>query len=199
MYKGKDIIGKPIVATDTGEEVAIVMDLIFDQDENRLLGFLLDKRGWVSNAKVLPLNLIESIVREAIAVSSASSVQCSSGLPNIDSILEQKTTLKSLQIITLDGRNLGKIVDVYFDGQAGKIEGYEVTGGIFTDTYCKRAFVPASHIVSIGEEVAFMSLEVADLIEEQIGKAQVAVQTAYEKLQRIAREKILAKASLANR
>jgi sporulation protein YlmC with PRC-barrel domain len=104
-----------------------------------------------------------------------------------------------VQIITLDGRKLGKIVDVYFNGQTGEIQGYEVTGGIFTDTYCRGAFVPASHIVSIGEEVAFVSLEVADLMEEQIGKAQVAVQTAYKKLQRIAREKILAKALIDDR
>jgi uncharacterized protein YrrD len=92
MYKGKDIIGKPIIVADTGEEIATVMDLIFDPGENRLLGFLLDKRGWVSKAKVLPLNLIESIVCEAITVSSASSVQFSS---------VQFSALVAFQILTV--------------------------------------------------------------------------------------------------
>jgi uncharacterized protein YrrD len=56
MRKGKDIVGKPVIAYDTGEKVETIVDLIFDQDDNRLLGFLIDEGGWFSNAKVLPLN-----------------------------------------------------------------------------------------------------------------------------------------------
>ena len=53
MRKGTDIIGKAVVAYDTGERFEKVLDLIFDQDSNRLLGFLVDEAGWFSTSKVI--------------------------------------------------------------------------------------------------------------------------------------------------
>ncbi|MCP2728641.1 PRC-barrel domain-containing protein [Limnofasciculus baicalensis] len=55
LYKRKDIIGKPIVSYDMGEKFDTVEDLIFDQDSNQLLGFLIDESGWFSSAQVLLL------------------------------------------------------------------------------------------------------------------------------------------------
>ncbi|WP_416245012.1 PRC-barrel domain-containing protein [Crocosphaera sp. XPORK-15E] len=43
MYKGRDIIGKPIVSYDMGEKFETVEDLIFDQDSNQLLGFVVKR------------------------------------------------------------------------------------------------------------------------------------------------------------
>jgi uncharacterized protein YrrD len=53
MYKGKDIIGKPIVSYDMGEKFDTVQDLIFDQDSNQLLGFLVHESSLFSSARVL--------------------------------------------------------------------------------------------------------------------------------------------------
>lgn len=162
MYKGKDLIGRPIVIHDTGEKVGTVVDLIFDRAEQRLLGFLLDHGGWFSNAKVLPLHLIEAIVHDAITAASASAIQCAITFPAIQDVLKSRDTMKSVRIVTLDGRTLGMIVDIYFDGQTGKIAGYEASGGVFTDP--QRSFVPAAHILNIEAESAFVSPEIADLL-----------------------------------
>ena len=56
MRNGKGMIGKPVVAYDSGEEFKTIVDLIFDQENNVLLGFLVDEGGWLSNALVLPLS-----------------------------------------------------------------------------------------------------------------------------------------------
>lgn len=54
MRKGNEIIGKPVVAFDTGERLKRVKDLIFDHNNNHLLGFLVDDNGLFSRARVLP-------------------------------------------------------------------------------------------------------------------------------------------------
>lgn len=186
MRKGRDIIGKTIVAYDTGEKVDKIEDLIFDQDRNLLLGFLIDEGGWFSNAKVLPLSLVKAIGLDAVIVPSEDAIQTASHFPDIDNVLKRNNILKGTQIMTLDGRDLGTLVDLYFDDQTGVVEGYEVSGGLFADAYTGRSFVPAPQTLKIGEDVAFVPPETADLMQEQVGGIKAAVQTASEKMQETA-------------
>jgi uncharacterized protein YrrD len=186
MRNGKGMIGKPVVAYDTGEEVEKIVDLIFDQENNLLLGFLVDEGGWFSNALVLPLTRIQAIGADAVIVSSKEVITPASYFPKIQSILERDNTLNGTKIMTIDGRDLGTMVDLYFDDFSGAIEGYEVSGGIFADAYSGRSFVPAPDTLKIGEDIAFVPSETADLMEEQVGGIKAALQTAGEKAQEAA-------------
>jgi uncharacterized protein YrrD len=183
MRKGRDMIGKPVIAYDTGRKVDTITDLIFDQDENRLLGFLIDEGGWFSSAKVLPIAQIKAIGLDAVIVAGKDSIKPSSSLPDIHRVLERNNVLKGTQIMTLDGRDLGTMVDLYFDSKTGIVEGYEVSGGLFADAYSGRSFVPAPQTLKIGEDFAFVPPETADRMEEQVGGIKAAVQTAGENVQ----------------
>jgi uncharacterized protein YrrD len=186
MRNGKGMIGKPVVAYDTGEEVEKIVDLIFDQENNLLLGFLVDEGGWFSNALVLPLTRVQAIGADAVIVSSKAVITPASYFPEIQRILEKDNILKGTKIMTIDGRDLGTMVDLYFDDFSGAIEGYEVSGGIFADAYSGRSFVPAPDTLKIGEDIAFVPSETADLMEEQVGGIRAALQTAGEKAQEAA-------------
>lgn len=186
MLNGKGMMGKPIVAYDSGEQFKNVVDLVFDQESNLLLGFLVDEGGWFSNALVLPLSNVQAIGVDAIIVASRSAIVPASEFPQIQNILERDNILKGTRIMTLDGRDLGTMEDLYFDEMSGLIEGYQVSGGIFADAYSGRSFVPAPDTLKIGEDIAFVPSETADLMEEQIGGIKAALQTAGEKVQEIA-------------
>jgi uncharacterized protein YrrD len=186
MRKGKDIVGKPVIAYDTGEKVETIVDLIFDQDDNRLLGFLIDEGGWFSNAKVLPLIQVRAIGVDAVIVPSKDAIAPSSEYPAIHRILENNNILNGTRIMTTDGRDLGTLVDFYFDQITGVVEGYEASGGLFADAYSGRSFVPAPQTLKIGEDVAFVPAETADLMEEQVGGLKAAMQNAGEKIQETA-------------
>jgi uncharacterized protein YrrD len=200
MRKGKDIVGKPLVAYDSGEKVETVVDLIFDQYDNRLLGFLIDEGGWFSNAKVLPLNLVKAIGVDAIIIQSKEAIALATDYPDIHKILESNNILNGTRIMTTDGRDLGTLIDFYFDEQTGIVEGYEASGGLFADAYSGRSFVPAPQTLKIGEDVAFVPAETAGLMEEQVGGFKAVMQNAGDKLQetaQIASEKIQETAQIA--
>jgi uncharacterized protein YrrD len=186
MRNGKGMIGKPVVAYDTGEEFEKIVDLIFDQENNLLLGFLVDEGGWFSNALVLPLSSIQAIGADAVIVADRDAIASASEFPEIQNILEKDNVLKGTKIMTVDGRDLGTMVDLYFDDANGAIEGYEVSGGIFADAYSGRSFVPAPDTLKIGEDIAFVPSETADLMQEQVGGFRGALQTAGGKVQEIA-------------
>lgn len=197
MRKGTDLIGKPVIAFDTGEKIETVSDLIFDQQNNQLLGFLVDEGGWFREAKVLPLQSIQSIGPDAILIPRKDAVIDAARVPVIQRILERNNILKGTQIMTTDGRDLGKMADLYFDEQSGRVEGYDVSGGIFADAYSGRSFVPATHTFHIGEDAAFVPPEVATMMEvQEDGGIKGALQTAGDKVKETATD---ARAAVTNK
>jgi uncharacterized protein YrrD len=186
VRKGKDIIGKSIIAYESGEKVARIIDLIFDQNDNRLLGFLIDESGWFRDAKVLPLYLVKAIGVDAVIIPSRKEIAPSRNYADIHNILESNNVLNGTRIMTTDGRDLGKLIDFYFDETTGIIEGYETSGGLFADAYSGRSFVPAPKTLKIGRDVAFVPVETVALMEEQVGGLKAAMQNASEKIQQTA-------------
>ncbi len=186
MRKGRDIIGKPVVSYDTGEKFDRIQDLIFDQNSNQLLGLLVDEAGWFKDARVLPLLEIQSIGADAVIVSSKNVVVRVSDVKPVATILEHNNILKGTRIMTTDGRDLGTLIDLYFDERTGVIEGYEASGGLFADVYSGRSFIPAPQTLKIGKDVAFVPSQTAELMEEQVGGIKSAMQTASVKVQETA-------------
>ncbi len=113
MIKGKDIIGRPIIAHDSGEKIETVIDLIFDFDGQCLLGFLVDPGGWLSNPKVLPLYLVHKIEADAIVIPWKDAIAPASTYATISDVLAQNGRL--------DVR-AGILPDLYFDQDTGDIE-----------------------------------------------------------------------------
>lgn len=183
MYKGSDVIGKSVVTYDTGERGERVRDLLFDQDSNQLLGFLVNEGGWFSSAQVIMLKDVQALGPNAVVIPSESVITKSKEAPEIEQIRQRNNVLKGTRIMTTDGRDLGTMVDLYFNEATGAVEGYEVSGGVFADLYSGRSFVPAPETLHIGEDIAFVPPEIADLMQEQVGGIKGAAQTAGGKLQ----------------
>ncbi len=180
MRKGSDLIGKPVVSFDTGEQFEKIQDVVFDQQNNQLLGFVVDEGGWFSTARVLPLTSVQAIGPDAVIVPSKKVIISSDSDQRFRSILARNNVLKGTKIVTTDGRDLGTLTDLYFDEHNGTVEGYEASGGLFADSYTGRSFIPAPQTLKIGEDVAFVPPETADLMEEQVGGVKAAFQDASE-------------------
>lgn len=178
MRKGSDVLGKPVVAFDTGEQINKIQDLIFDQEQNLLLGFVVDEGGWFSDAEVLPLLNVQAIGPDIVIVPARTAIQKATQHPTMKRILNRNNVLKGTKVATTDGQDLGKLVDLYFDEESGRVEGYEVSGGLFADAYTGRSYVPAPKTIKIGDEVAFVPPETAELMAEQVGGLRGAAQAA---------------------
>ncbi|MCD8485240.1 MAG: PRC-barrel domain-containing protein [Desertifilum sp.] len=166
MLKGGDLIGKPAIAYDTGEQFDRIQDLIFDPVKNQLIGFLIDEGGWFSDARILPFHSIQAIGKDAAIARSKSLAIAASQIPEIDRILKTNQILRGTQMMTTDGSYLGVLVDFFFNEHSGEIEGYEVSGGLFDDLASGRSFVPALQTLKLGEDVAFVPPETLEYMAE---------------------------------
>ncbi|MEH2318141.1 PRC-barrel domain-containing protein [Nostoc sp.] len=183
MRKGSDVIDKVVVTYDNGKKIERIIDLIFDQKHNQLLGFLVEEKGLFRGAKVIPLEEVQAIGLDAIVVNSKKSVVKVHRVPAIKEILHQNIVLKGTRILTTEGLDLGALVDLFFDEHSGLVEGYEVSGGVFADAYSGRSFVPAPETLTIGYDVTFVPPETAQMMQEQVGGIRGAVQATEDRLQ----------------
>jgi uncharacterized protein YrrD len=159
MLKGSEVIGRPVVAFEGGERLETVRDVIFDHRVNRVAGFLVDAGGWFRAARVVPWAQVRTIGQDAVVVASRDSVRPADREPLIARILERENVLKGTRLMTTDGRVLGTLRDLWFDERDGRVDGYEVSGGLLADARDGRAYVPARHTLEVGDDVAFVSPE----------------------------------------
>jgi uncharacterized protein YrrD len=148
-----------------------VSDVVFDHEQRRVLGLVVDHGGWFRDARVVPFGAAQMIGPDAVIIPSRDAVTTPAEVEGIRRILEQENIFKGTKIVTTDGHELGTLRDLYFDERTGDVEGFEVSGGIFADAYEGRSFVPAETTLTIGEAVAFVTPETIDLMAEQVGEA----------------------------
>lgn len=194
MRKGNEIIGLPIYAYHGGKEIAEVKDIFIDQYSNKMLGVFVDTGGWFSNARIIPWEHIFAVGPDAVVVRTDDVIILAEDMAGATEIMSRDHFIKGTKILTTDGKDLGVMNDIYFDTESGRVEGYEVTGGLFADAYTGRSFMPAPKVFTIGEDAAFVPPETADMMDEQVSgikgkfqemgyQAQQAVNSAGESVQ----------------
>jgi uncharacterized protein YrrD len=183
MRPKEDVDGISVIALDTGAKIGEVDDLIFDLQQNRLIGILVEKAGLTHPARVVPCSQVRAIGPDAVMVEGENSVIDAEKDAYINDILQKEREIKGKEVYTMEGEDLGEIVDVHFDEKTGKIEGYEVSGGIFADAYTGRSFIPAPKTLKIGKDVVLVPSEVASMVEQQVGGIRGAARRVGEKTQ----------------
>ncbi|MEA5534646.1 PRC-barrel domain-containing protein [Crocosphaera sp. XPORK-15E] len=138
------------------------------------------------NCLGLLLKDVQAIGTDAVITASKDAIAKATEIPKILNILDHNNILKGTRILTIDGRDLGVMIDLYFDERTGEVEGYEVSGGLFADAYSGRSFVPAIQTLKIGRDVVFVPIQTAQLMEEQVGGMRAAMQTVSDKVQETA-------------
>jgi len=187
MRKGKSIIGLQATSETDGTEMGAVKDLIFDQNTDEVIGLLISDKelfGMI-DAQVIPWNQVRAIGSKAVMVASADSKVRAGDEPRINAILDRNTALSGTRIRSMDGDDLGTFADLYIDEQTGRILGYEVSGGFFSDTMSGKHYMPASTDITMGHDVALVPAEVAHEMEAKKeadpGGLKGAVATAKDK------------------
>lgn len=167
MLKGNDVVGCPVLIGDTDRRIKRVEDVVADPVNNRILGFLVDEGGWSGGAYVLPWSAVSAVRPDAVIVASEACIVRADWTVRIKTVLERVGKVVGRRIMTTDGRDLGRLTDVFFDSRTGRIEGYEVVEGEFASAYGARSFVPALGELQIAGEVVLAPPAAARAMEEQ--------------------------------
>lgn len=168
IVKGKSIIGLHIVTVDTGSIVQTVNDLAYNPETHQVEALIVSNGGLFSSAKAVAMDDVKNIGENAVIIPDASVVKSVKEIGgSIQSIANSNKYLVKTNVLTIDGKELGKVTDIYFDSQTGYVELMEVSqGGLKTLTEGKKSIKP-SDIVTIGADATIVSNYTETKLEEQ--------------------------------
>jgi len=156
VHNAQRLIGLPVIVESTGHRAGKVLDLWFDEHWS-FRGFLLKARRWWFK-RYYDAALWEDVTAcgsDAILIPDKDAVKRFEASDIGRTFHTGRIRLKDLPVITDEGRQLGRVSDVYFQGfQGTPITGFELTDGFVSDLIegRKRLKTPADPgLMTLGE------------------------------------------------
>lgn len=163
MLKAADVMGRQITAREGGRSVGRIKDLVVDPSGREVMAIVLSD-GMLSGSRVALWQAVQAFGPDSVVIDAVGSVVGSSSVPEVKEVLSKKTRIRGLRLLTVRGKELGKIVDFVFDEATGDILGYELSSDLFSDIFDGTPFLPTPQWIEMGKDVAFVAAEVEPTI-----------------------------------
>lgn len=160
MRRTRDIVGLPVLDLKSGDQAGWIQDVVFDEGEGCVAGFLLEEGHFFQSSKGIPYDEVAAIGKDALTVKNIEVKELSGAR------WSQKV---GNQVYTQGGDARGTIQDVYLDDSGQRIIGFEVSDGLFADLVYGRGTILQKHVMVDGEDVLIVDNQVVPLEESKGG------------------------------
>lgn len=169
MISGRALIGMPIFSLDRGERIGEVENLIFDPDQRKVVGFVLEEGGLFRSPEVIPFENIERIGPDAIVLKRGAPLEAPSDEIDPKQIKKEGFNLTGRRVISDRGHEVGAVYDLDIDEQTGAVTGIEVRRGLFQDTTEGKKRIGFEYIQQIGKDAIIVSGAALEALAAQKG------------------------------
>jgi uncharacterized protein YrrD len=171
MIQLQRIIGLPVLLMN-GKCSGQVKDIWFDECW-KLIGVILDNHVWFRFRKASKIVIWEDIVHcgeDALLIRDDTVIATKDNKQLLRTFLTGAVRLKDMPVFTIQGLQLGKVTDVYFNSSVGtQIIGYELTDGFLADVFegRRKLFLPeALENVTLGEDAILVPASYERILEK---------------------------------
>ena len=168
MVKAGELIGRSVIVREGGRQAGKIKDVVIDQSGRQVLGFVIHE-GLLKSTKVASWAALQAIGPDSVVLNASGSVVKAAEAPEIKGVLDKQLSIRGLRLQTTEGKELGKVEDIHFDERTGAVEGYELSGGLFSDAFGGRSFLPTPLSIEMGKDVAFVGPEAEATIQQSGG------------------------------
>lgn len=161
MHKYSEVIGLPVLCANNGKSIGVVEDMVFSPEKRRVCGFMLERKGYEAERKVILLKDVQNLGHDAVIVDSPSCPMSLKRAENEETFRDRGKVL-GLRVYSKTGEDLGFTKDILFDWHTGVIEGVEISDGLFLDIVQGRRVLPLFGKVEFGEEYLLVSKEAVE-------------------------------------
>ena len=179
LLRASDLIGRPVVTIDEGEDVAEVKDVVYGTADAAVLGFTLNRRGFLGGPmrEVVAWSDVAAVGRHAVMIATAGAITADGDLLQDVRASRRRNVLGS-DVITDAGQRLGKVTDVVvLVDERPEVVGYEITGGdVLRPRGGGRVFVPLPDTLAVSGEALMVPAAVSDFVTDDLAGFGAAVQ-----------------------
>ena len=168
LHRYSEVINLPVLCADSGKKAGVVKDILFSLDRKEVRALLLEKKGLSLKKKVVFLDELLNLGGDAAVVNSSSCVSDMDRSAYSKAFLDEGSIL-GLKVFSRAGGELGFVKDVIFDSKTGKVEGLEISDGLFQDVMQGRKVLPLFGKVELGEDFAIVGTEAVEEMQDTGG------------------------------
>ncbi len=153
LMRAREITGRAVVTRDGGEAVAEVKDVVIAHGSASLVGFTLNKRGFLGSPlkEVLPWSAVGALGRDAVMIDGGALV-ASDPVMDAASAEARERDVIGATVMTDAGTALGTVVDVIVEvgGGDASIVGFEVDGpDVERDRTAATLLIPVDDTIAV--------------------------------------------------
>lgn len=171
MRVAQEMIGKPIISVEEGQELGKVQDFYLNRDLTELAAVYLGSEGLLSRKEsLIKWSDVEKLGQDAILVKDAGCViEAPDASEGIESYI-RRDEIRDRPVDTPGGTNIGHVGDVVLDDGA-KIAGFSLSQTFVSGPIAENRAISRAAVVDTGNEDGVMT---ADLSEAERANLQVA-------------------------
>lgn len=167
LYRYSEVLNLPVICAGSGKKAGSVTDVVFSPGNREVKALLLEDRGLSLKKRAVFLEDMLKLGNDAVIIDSMSCVS-SIGRTAFAKAFGKRGLL-GLRVFSKAGGDIGVVKDILFDIQTGRIEGFEISDGLFQDVMQGRKILPLIGKTELGEEFAVVEKEAVDEIKETGG------------------------------
>jgi uncharacterized protein YrrD len=182
LLRARELTGRPVV-TLGGELEGEIKDIVFERSGGSIAGFTLRNPRLFSRARkdALPWEGVHGVGRDAVMIPDPDVL-----VPREDLAPRKQARNADVlrdRVLTDNGRDLGRVVDVVLQGGAGlEIVGYEVEASEALGTAGRRVLIPLPDTVAISGENLIVPAAAADFVSDDLAGFGAAVDEFRDRL-----------------
>jgi uncharacterized protein YrrD len=147
MQKMNELFGKRVISQLTGDQVAVVRDVVLDREARHIVALILTNEH-SSDEQVVRIEQILGM-GEFIVVDGARPFQSSASDAEIIELRKSAEQITGKKIISATGEQFGTVSDMYF-GRNGVIVGFELKRGPFGGS--EPQVIRATDVQAVGKD-----------------------------------------------
>ncbi|MGI6678142.1 MAG: PRC-barrel domain-containing protein [Dehalobacterium sp.] len=152
----KKALSLPVLSVHEGEHLGQVKSLIIDPVSKVVAAFVITKKRWLKEEKIIPFYRVNHIGDHAIVIDKAGTVEKATNLPQIAKLMKNPIPIINVKVVTTAGKSLGHVEEFWFD-ETGKITKYEIGSKLTEGLWKGRILLSGEEVVTIGKDVMMVA------------------------------------------
>jgi uncharacterized protein YrrD len=150
MQRVNKLFEKDVGAQSSGEKLAKVRDLVFDQEGRRLVAMLIAGNTPFGGTQVVHWNMVVST--GDVVVVTGEDLPHLGDEPEVETLHRGGHRITGTDVVTEEGEKVGAVGDIFVD-ERGMVVGYEVKQGLLNS----NTFLPVEKVRSAGKDAIIAS------------------------------------------
>ena len=151
MHRLSEIIGKPIVSSETGDRLGSISDALVEDGGVNVVALVIGG-GLLAKEHVLPFRDIQTLGGDTVLARTDAGIRSPQEWRRSGVNATRSSELRGKPVVTVGGQRLGEVSDLLVNGETGTFAGVEVAEPRFGGLRTKRAILRASEEMRIGPD-----------------------------------------------